>query len=42
MGTGDDAVIVDELQGAGKRRMSGAEYARGLRLAGGERLGAAR
>lgn len=41
VGTGDDAVIVQELQGAGKRRMSGAEYARGLRLTGSERLGAA-
>jgi methionyl-tRNA formyltransferase len=38
-GTGDDAVIVHELQPAGKRRMSGAEYARGLRLTGSERLG---
>jgi methionyl-tRNA formyltransferase len=37
-GTGDDAVIVRELQPAGKRRMSGAEYARGLRLTGSERL----
>ncbi|MGH2757092.1 MAG: methionyl-tRNA formyltransferase [Actinomycetota bacterium] len=41
-GTGDDAVIVGELQPAGKRRMSGAEFARGLRLTGAELLGGPR
>lgn len=39
VGTGDDAVTVRELQPAGKRRMAGSDYARGLRLDGGERLG---
>jgi len=39
VGTGDDAVSVNELQPAGKRRMAGPDFARGLRLTGGERLG---
>lgn len=39
VGTGDDAVTVRELQPAGKRRMTGPEYARGLRLGGKERFG---
>ena len=37
-GTGDGAVVLDEVQPAGKRRMSGAEMARGARLVAGDRL----
>jgi methionyl-tRNA formyltransferase len=38
VGAGDGAVALAELQPAGKRRMTGAELARGLRLAEGEKL----
>ena len=38
VGTGDDALSLTDVQMAGKKRMGGAELARGLRLAGGERL----
>lgn len=37
-GTGDGAVVLDEVQPAGKRRMSGAEMERGARLVAGDRL----
>ena len=37
-GTGDAALSLTDVQLAGKKRMSGAELARGLRLAGGEAL----
>jgi len=40
VGTGSHAVALDEVQPAGKRRMSAVEWARGARLATGERLGA--
>ena len=39
VGTGDGAVRLDEVQPATKRRMPGADFARGLRLAGTERMG---
>lgn len=39
VGTGDDALVMREVQPAGKRRMSGADLARGLRPSPGERLG---
>ena len=38
VGTGDVALSLADVQMAGKKRMSGAELARGLHLAGGERL----
>jgi methionyl-tRNA formyltransferase len=38
VGTGDAAMSLAEVQIAGKKRMGGAELARGLRLAGGEGL----
>lgn len=41
VGTGDDALVMGEVQPAGKRRMSGADLARGLRPLPGERLGRA-
>jgi methionyl-tRNA formyltransferase len=37
-GTGSGDLVLDEVQLAGKRRMSGADLARGLRLRPGERL----
>jgi methionyl-tRNA formyltransferase len=37
-GTGSEPVTLDDVQLAGKRRMTGVELARGLRLAPGERL----
>lgn len=40
VGTGDDAVRLDEVQPATKRRMNGEDLARGLRLDGTERMGA--
>jgi len=39
VGTGDGAVRLDEVQPATKRRMDGSDFARGLRLAGTERMG---
>ena len=39
VGTGDGAVRLDEVQPATKRRMDGADFARGLRLTGTERMG---
>ena len=38
IGTGDGAIVVTEVQPAGKRKMSGAELARGLRVGEGERF----
>lgn len=40
VGTGDDALRLDEVQPATKRRMSGEDLARGLHLDGTERMGA--
>lgn len=37
-GTGDGSVALEEVQPAGKKRMGGAELARGLRAVAGERL----
>ena len=39
VGTGSGAVRLDEVQPATKRRMPGADFARGLRLDGSERMG---
>lgn len=39
VGTGDGAVSLDEVQPATKRRMLGADFARGLRLDGSQRMG---
>lgn len=39
VGTGSDALALDDVQPAGGRRMSGAEFSRGLRAASGVRLG---
>jgi methionyl-tRNA formyltransferase len=39
VGTGDGAVALIEVQPSGKRRMSGADFARGLRVVPGERVG---
>lgn len=39
VGTGDGAVTLDEVQPATKKRMTGAEMARGLHLTGAERMG---
>jgi methionyl-tRNA formyltransferase len=39
VGTGSDPVILDEVQPATKKRMSGGDLARGLHLAGSERMG---
>lgn len=38
-GTGTGAVELLEVQPAGKKKMTGADFVRGLRLSGGERLG---
>lgn len=39
VGTGDGALSLEEVQPATKKRMSGADLVRGVRLAGGERMG---
>ena len=39
VGTGEDALVLNEVQPAGKKRMSGADFARGYRIEVGERLG---
>lgn len=39
IGTGEGAVTLEEVQPATKRRMSGSDFARGLRLTGAERMG---
>jgi methionyl-tRNA formyltransferase len=39
VGTGDGGLRLDEIQPATKKRMNGADWARGLHLAGGERMG---
>ena len=39
VGAKDGALSLEEIQPAGKRRMTGAEFARGARLSGSERMG---
>ena len=39
VGTGDGSVRLEEVQPATKRRMAGADFARGLRITGSERMG---
>ncbi len=39
VGTGEGVLVLDEVQPAGKKRMSGADFVRGYRIAVGERLG---
>ncbi len=39
VGTGEGALVLDEVQPAGKRRMSGADFVRGYRIEVGEKFG---
>ena len=39
VGTGEGSLALDEVQPAGKRRMSGADFVRGYRIEVGERFG---